>query len=285
MTGFGAVEGEAEGASFRWEIRSVNGKGLDAKMRLPQGCEHLEPVLKKRLAPLHRGTVNVSLRLNREEAEAPLVLDEDALALAADAIRRVRAAVECDLPRPEAILAMRGVFAPAVAEKSLPEKLTDALVRSFDEAAAALRSARLAEGSEITAVLNERLSVMDRLVKEARQGAVDARQELLARLRAQVEEIAPSVVSDERIAQEVVVLAMKADVSEELDRLGVHLGAFAETLTKGGAVGRRLEFLTQELMREASTLTVKLPNAELKTIGLDLKEHVDSLREQVLNLA
>jgi uncharacterized protein (TIGR00255 family) len=285
MTGFGAAEGETEGASFRWEMRSVNGRGLDAKMRLPQGAEQLEPVLKKKLAPLHRGTVNISLKLAREESEAPLVLDEDALAAAVAAIQTVRLAVECDLPRPEALLAMRGVLAPAAGEKNLPDDLLAALTLAFEEAVSTLLSARQAEGAEIASVLNERLAAMQGLTEKAREGAASARENLHAKLRAQVEEIAPGLVADERVAQEVVVLAMKADVSEELDRLSVHLASFGELLAKGGSVGRRLEFLTQELMREASTLTVKLPSAELKNIGLDFKEHVDSLREQVLNLA
>nr|WP_305888962.1 YicC/YloC family endoribonuclease [Parvularcula maris] len=285
MTGYGSAEGEAAGASFRWEMRSVNGRGLDAKMRLPQGAEELEPQLRKKLAPLQRGTVNISLKLTREESDAALVVDEEALAAAAHAIQTVRTAIECDLPRPEAVLSMRGVLAPPTAEKTFPEVLLAALDESFGRAVAALLSSRQAEGAEISAVLKDRLTAMQKLVADVREGTANTRADLTAKLRAQVEEVAPGLVSDDRVAQEVVMLAIKADVSEELDRLSVHLSSFAEQLEKGGAVGRRLEFLSQELMREASTLTVKLPSAELKNLGLDFKEHVDSLREQVLNLA
>jgi uncharacterized protein (TIGR00255 family) len=285
MTGYGSAEGEAAGASFRWEMRSVNGRGLDAKMRLPQGSEELEPQLRKKLAPLQRGTVNISLKLSREESEAALVVDEEALAAAAHAIQTVRTAIECDLPRPEAVLSMRGVLAPPSAEKTFPAELLDGLEAGFERAVAALLQSREVEGAEIASVLKERLAAMRKLAQSVREGTANTRGELTKRLRAQVEEVAPGLVSDDRVAQEVVMLAIKADVSEELDRLLVHLGSFGELLEKGGAAGRRLEFLSQELMREASTLTVKLPSAELKNLGLDLKEHVDSLREQVLNLA
>lgn len=285
MTGYGAAEGDAGPFVWRWELRSVNGKGLDLKFRIPAGLEGLEQGLRQRLRDLHRGSVSINLRMEREASEEPLRVDEEALAAVAAALNKVRQYVDCDKPRPEAILAMRGVLSAPPPEFVLTELHRQRLIESFDQALAAHVEARRDEGSRIVNVLRERCSMLQSLTESIRQQTLDTREQLAERLRSQLADLLAEHVADERLAQEAALLAIKADVSEELDRLAVHAQAFLELLSADGAAGRRLEFLTQELMREASTLTAKLHSAELKGQALDLKELVDSLREQVLNIA
>nr|WP_233061243.1 DUF1732 domain-containing protein [Parvularcula mediterranea] len=285
MTGFGVAEGSSETLGWRWELRSVNGRGLDLKIKLPVGTDPLEPKIREAGRALGRGNAQISLKLDRSEALTGLVVDDEALAAAAAAISKVQLAVDCDKPRPEAILAMRGVLAPPTNDAALTEADLDTLEASFREGLDALLQARRTEGARIAAFLTERCEDMTNRVGSIRNDVAGARDQMAERLRTQLGELLAEHVSPDRIAQEAAMLAIKADVSEELDRLEVHLASFTELLAKGGTPGRRLEFLTQELMREASTLTAKLPTAALKNQGLDLKEMVDSLREQVLNLA
>ena len=285
MTGFGSAEGASETASWRWELRSVNGKGLDAKFKLPQGAESLEQHVRKQLRQLQRGTVNVFLRIEKKDTAVPLVVDDDALAAATRVVAKVQQAMDCDKPRPEAILAMRGVLVTPTMETGLPDETLREISASFDEALAGLLAARFTEGTRVAGLLVERCDDMQARVMRVRERTKGAREQIAERLRAQLGELLAEHVTDDRLAQEAAMLAIRADVTEELDRLSVHTQSFRELLEQGGAAGRRLEFLTQELMREASTLTAKLHTAELKSEGLDLKELVDSLREQVLNLA
>lgn len=285
MTGFGTAEGTTERVAWRWELRSVNGRGLDLKFKLPTGTESLEPGLRAALRSLHRGSVNVSLRIERLEIPQALTIDEEALAAAAKAIERVRAVIHCDPPRPESVLAMRGVLSSPQPETSLADDELAAMRKTFDAALSALLDARLREGERVAAILRGRCEEMIGRVARVRQSTAGTRDQMAERLRAQLGDLLSDHVSDERLAQEAAMLAIRADVTEELDRLGVHTHSFTELMAQGGAAGRRLEFLTQELMREASTLTAKLHTAELKNEGLDLKEMIDSLREQVLNLA
>ncbi len=285
MTGFGAAEGASETASWRWELRSVNGKSLDAKFKLPQGAESLEQFVRTELRKLQRGTINISLRIEKKDTVVPLVVDDEGLAAAMRAIGKVQQAIDCAKPRPEAVLSMRGVLAAPTMETALSDEDLAQISASFEEALAALLGARTKEGARVGTLLKDRCSNMLSRVDNVREQTKDAREKIAERLRAQLGELLAQHVEDDRLAQEAAMLAIRADVTEELDRLSVHTRSFQDLLAKGGAAGRRLEFLTQELMREASTLTAKLHTAELKNEGLDLKELVDSLREQVLNLA
>ena len=285
MTGYGAAEGDAGAFVWRWELRSVNGKGLDLKFRMPTGLEALEQGLRRKLRDLHRGAVSINLRMDRETSEEPLRVDEDALAAVAAALNKVRQYVDCDKPRPDAILAMRGVLSAPQSDLELSDHHKERLIETFDQALAAHLAARRQEGGRIVEVLKERCAKLQNLTTSISEQTLDARDQLAERIRSQIAELLAEHVTEERVAQEAALLAIKADVSEELDRLGVHAQAFIDLLGTDGAAGRRLEFLTQELMREASTLTAKLHTAELKSQALDLKELVDSLREQVLNIA
>ncbi len=285
MTGFGAAEGASGSVNWRWELRSVNAKGLDLKFRLPTGTEVLEPDLRTELRVLHRGTVSANLKLEREESAQAFCIDEDALDAAISAVAHVRSKTTCADPRAEAILSMRGVLSAPAPETTLSEEELAGLHAGFATALDALLLARRQEAGRIGAVLDERCEDMAKRLTAIREKTKGAREQIAERLRTQLGELLAEHVSEDRLAQEAAMLAIKADVTEELDRLEVHTTSFRELLSKGGAAGRRLEFLTQELMREASTLTAKLPSASMKSDGLDLKELVDSLREQVLNIA
>lgn len=285
MTGYGAVEGEAEGLVWRWELRSVNGKGLDVKLRMPTGTEGLETELRSRLRALHRGSVSVNLRMERDETPDAFTVDDETLAAVASAIAKVQVAIECDKPRPEAILQMRGVLSSAMPDTALSDAQLAVLRGGFDKAFAAILSARKTEGARVAAVLAERCTDMATRINAVREKTAGTREQIAERIRGQISDLLKDHVTDERLAQEAAMLAIRADVTEELDRLEVHTQSFRDLLQTEGAAGRRLEFLTQELMREASTLTAKLHSAELKNEGLDLKELIDGLREQVLNIA
>lgn len=285
MTGFGASEGSTEDLSWRWELRSVNGKGLDLKFRLPTGAEALESPLRDKGRVLHRGTVSANLRIERETSEEAVRIDDDALAAAIRAVETVRIRTECELPRPEAILNMRGVLSAPPMETSLSDEQLAVLTGGFEAALERLVAARRSEGGRIAAVLRTKCVELADKVTVLRQETSSARDDIAGRLKSQLSELLADHVTEERLAQEAAMLAIRADVSEELDRLSVHGEAFRSLLSSEGAAGRRLEFLTQELMREASTLTAKLHTAALKNEGLDLKELVDALREQVLNIA
>jgi uncharacterized protein (TIGR00255 family) len=285
MTGFGASAGETDSLAWRWELRSVNGKGLDTKLRLPSGTEALESELRTRMKVLHRGSVSANLRIDRDLGVEAFALDEEALAGVAAAIRTISTRIDCDRPRPEAILALRGVLASPSPDEGLSEEEVEALKAGFGEALGALLAARRAEGARIAEVLLARCDEIERKLAGIRKETEDAREEIASRVRDQVADLLKEHVTDDRIAQEAAFLAIKADVREELDRLDVHVASFRKLLSGEKPAGRRLEFLTQELMREATTLTSKVHSAALKHEGLDLKELVDSLREQVLNIA
>ncbi|MEM9810927.1 MAG: YicC/YloC family endoribonuclease [Pseudomonadota bacterium] len=285
MTGFGAAEGSVGPVHWRWELRSVNGRSLDMKFRMPSGTEALEPDLRGTLRCLHRGTVNASLKLDREAVMEAFSIDEEGLSAAISAIEKVRARTSCADPRPEAILSMRGVLATPAPEISLTEDELTAISAGFSDALDALLIARKSEADRVAALLHARCQDIAARVRKLREKTSSTRDQMAERLRGQLGALLADHVSEERLAQEAAMLAIKADVTEELDRLDVHTNSFRALLEAGGAAGRRLEFLTQELMREASTLTAKLHSAALKNDGLDLKELVDSLREQVLNIA
>lgn len=288
MTGFARVEGAHGDRRWTWELKSVNGRGLELRARLPQGFDSLEPSLRKALQEvLNRGSVNASLSLVSESAESAYKVNDKALAVAIAAVEQVRASVKCDPPRAEGILALRGVMEPADADESDEERtaLNEAIVKSFSDAAKALGVARAKEGAAMADVLSGQLDEVEKLTASAAASAATTPEALRARIAAQLEELlAGAPVPEERLAQEAALLAVKADVREELDRLTSHVAAGRALLKEKGPVGRQLDFLTQEFNREANTLCSKASDMALKRIGLDLKKVIDQMREQVQNI-
>lgn len=290
MTGFAARRGQAGGYDWSWDIRSVNGKGLDLRLRLPDWVEGLEPALRSRLAAtLSRGNVSVTLKLDRQAgAEAPRV-SAGALDAALASLGLVRARAEAmgialADPTPVDILAIRGVTEPAGAAEG-QEALLAALLADFQALLADLVAMRAAEGAALAAIIAGQTDRIEALTKAAQEAALSRRAETERQLNENLARVMAGAAADpDRVAQELALLVVKADVTEELDRLAAHVAAARALLAESGPVGRKFDFLMQEFMREANTLCSKSGNAALTRIGLDLKTVIDQMREQVQNV-
>ncbi|MDR3498559.1 MAG: YicC family protein [Parvibaculum sp.] len=290
MTGFARSDGENAAARWHWELRSVNGKGLDARFRLVAGFETMEAKLREELARhAKRGNIQISLTLERNRAAAPLRVNEEALNVVLAAITDLQQRIELMPPRPEGIMALKGVLEAAETAVETDEEhasLEAALMASFAEAAAALAKARGEEGRKLEAVLSGQVDEIERLTREAAASPSTSVEAMRARLKAQVAELlgASPALSEERLAQEAALIATKADVREEIDRLTAHVAQARELFAGKEPAGRRLDFLTQEFNREANTLCSKAADVSLTRIGLELKAVIDQLREQVQNV-
>jgi uncharacterized protein (TIGR00255 family) len=290
MTGFARAQGEAAGTAWIWELRSVNGRGLDVKLRLPSGLDALEPALREAAGKvLKRGNVSGTLTIRREAASG-LTADPVALARVRDLAIALADEIPGALPpRAELLLALPGVMRSVNAQDE-PEadqkRLQDAVRAGFLAALDDLVVAREGEGARLAAII---AAVLDEVaVLHAEAAVLAARQPELhmARLRTQLAELlgATPGLPEEKIAQEVALLATKSDVREELDRLASHLEAARALLVEGAAIGRRFDFLVQEFNREANTLCSKSASLPLTAVGLKMKAAIEQLREQVANV-
>lgn len=290
MTGFARVEGASGAARWHWELRSVNGKGLDARFRLPFGLDRLDARLRAELArQLRRGNCQITLTMERSAEASPLRVNRDALRTVVEAVAELRRTMETAPPRPEGILALKGVLENAEDVEETEEEraaLDEALVASFAEAVSALARARAEEGAKLGTVLSGQIGLVEKLTADAAASPAATPEALKARIAAQVSELlgASPVLSEDRLAQEAAILATKADIREELDRLIAHVAQARELLASDEPVGRRLDFLTQEFNREANTLCSKAADVSLTRIGLELKAVIDQFREQVQNV-
>ncbi len=289
MTGFARHEGGDGALTWAWELKSVNGRNLDLRCRVPSGYEALE-VAARTTAQDHctRGNLQLTLTVNRGQAPVKLQVNRDVLDPLLDLIRELESEVRAEPPRLDGLLAVRGVL-EAVEEEDTKEQMdvrTAAMEEDLVLALEALTAMRRAEGQRLNAMADGHLAEIARLTAAAGETAAARPEALRARLKAQVEELleAAPALPEERLAQEAAVLAAKADVREELDRLNAHVAAARELLAEGKAIGRRLDFLCQELNREANTLCSKSQDVALTRIGLDLKAVVDQLREQIQNI-
>ncbi len=282
---FATPQGEI---SWGWELRSLNGRGLDLRLRLPSRFDPLEAKLRKKLSSaFSRGSIAVSLSYRDDAGEAGFIVNEAVLAQAIAAIHDVRLKVETELPRPEGILSMRGVLsseAPALDDKEA-QALEEAMLQSLDKAIAALVAARAEEGAELATILNGQIDEIEKLTGAAEALEQETLSQIKTRIAAQIKTLLDDAkIDQDRLAQEAAILAVKADIREELDRLKAHIDAARALLAKGGVVGRKLDFLTQEFNREANTLCSKTPGMALKNIGLSLKTVIDQFREQIQNV-
>lgn len=293
MTGFADVPGSAEGLSWSWEARSVNGRGLDLRLRLPEGFEPLDASVRAVFGKVFaRGSITVGLRLARGGAAAALprlsrpgleaALETAAAASGLAASRGMALAP----PTVGELLSLRGVIEADTGLPSENETVLRAVTGGIEPLAAALAEARAAEGAGLAALIAARVDEIERLGHAAR-GSAEARAartgELLrSRVRALLD--ASDIADEARLAQELALIAVRADVSEELDRLDAHVAAARELLAGHGPVGRKLDFLTQEFNREANTLCSKSGDSKLTAIGLQIKVAIDQMREQVQNV-
>ncbi|WP_413205583.1 YicC/YloC family endoribonuclease [Rhodospirillum sp. A1_3_36] len=290
MTGFARAQGTLGSHAWAWEARSVNGKGLDLRLRMPPGSDALDQPLRKAVAErFKRGNMTVNLNVTRADAEPAYRLNEPLLrqlvALAAD--WKVEGV---DPARMDGLLAMRGVLEPMAEDdedEATKAAREAAMITSLLEALDGLAAARAEEGARLTAILLGHLDRLESLRAEA--AAVEALRpdvvkERMRRQIADLLETTPDALNSDRLAQELALLAVKGDIREELDRLGAHLDSARDMLGQGEPVGRRLEFLSQELNREANTLCSKSQDVALTQIGLEIKAVIDQFREQILNI-
>ena len=289
MTGFARIDGEAEGLVFAWELRSVNNRGLDVRLRLPTGFEGLEPQLRKEIgARAARGSVTVGLTVTRSASQSRFRINREALQQILDLVRDLDDQIEADPPRLDSLLGLRGVLETVdeVEEPARREAHERAVAEGFSRALGALLDMRRSEGAALASVIRGRLDEIASLTDAARRTAALQPDALRARLRQMVSQLLDSstALSEDRLAQEAALLIQRADATEELDRLHAHVEAARGLLEEGGAIGRRLDFLCQELNREANTLCSKSSDLELTRIGLAVKAAVEQLREQVQNL-
>ncbi len=288
MTGFARANGQMDGAAWAWELRSVNAKGLDIRLKLPPRTDMIEPEARRMLgAVVARGTVHVSLDLKLDGAGADARINVDLAERLLAQLRDVASRVGAPAPGLEAVLGMRGVVESGDDAMPLAEALVEAIQRSLEEAIVSLIAARRGEGESLQEVLRARLSAMADKIAAADALPSRGADAVKARLKRQVEDLmeaAAGAFDPQRLHQEAVMLAVKADIREELDRLKAHVAQGLELVARGGAVGRRLDFLAQELSREVNTLCAKSNDVALTEIGLDLKGLVEQFREQVQNV-
>ncbi len=287
MTGFARVEGEHAGQRWIWELKSVNGRGLDLKLRTPAGFDALEPPARTAAAAkFKRGSLQATLTLTRDLAAAPpLKIDMALVERLLDA--REAFGKRVAKPRWDGLLAVRGVLMSeeTSADDEARAALEAALMRGFEAGLEKLAEARQAEGRTLRAIFAEAADRLDALIAAARASAAAAPDATLTRIRSRLESLAPELKLDpQRLAQEAAMAAAKADVQEELERLTAHAGELRSLITKPEPAGRRLDFLSQELTREANTLCSKSSELELTRIGLDLKTVVDQIKEQAANV-
>lgn len=289
MTGFSRAHGVAGNYAWAWEIKSVNAKGLDLRLRLPPGWDAVEaPVRASAARALARGAVSAALEARREGAAPAVRVNEQVLAAVLDTLKAVGKRVKAQPPSLDGILGLRGVIDIVDTEESEDErrKAETAVVRGFDTALADLVTARRSEGEALSRILADRLSDIAKLVAAAEASPARKPEAIRAKLAEQVKALLDTGerFDADRLHQEALLLAAKVDVREEIDRLQAHVAAARELLAGGGAVGRRLDFLAQEFNREANTLCAKANDASLTSVGLELKAAVDQFREQVQNL-
>ena len=291
MTGFARAEGADGGARWVWELRSVNGKNLDVRLRLAPGFEYLEAAAKERIAAagLSRGNVQAGLTVSGESGGTRIRINEQVLADVLAAMDGILAKTgRVQLPTLDGILAIRGVVevADAAGDETVRAAQAATMLATLETALAALRSDREREGSAIGAVLSGRLDEIERLARAVEASPARTPEKIRARLAEQAAALlgAAPALDPDRLHQEAVLLATKADVREELDRLFAHVDAARAMLAERGPVGRRLDFLAQEFNREVNTLCSKSNDRTVTALGLELKAVVDQFREQIQNL-
>ena len=290
MTGFARVEGSWQNIRWTWELKSVNSKGLDVRYRLPSGLEAHDRAVKSIVAGgLARGNVNCQLSMESGDAGVQLVVNERALDSAVVAAKRSAEKYGLELPKIADLMALRGVVDVQDSELSEEDRQDrdSAILETLKQAVEALAKDRGREGEHLYTALRQRVDEIDLLTRRAEQdvsGQVDA---IRAKLSAQIAEALGDTgitIEQERLAQETAVLALKADVSEETDRLHAHVLAARDLLDADEPVGRKFDFLAQEFGREANTLASKAASNELSAIALELKVVIDQMREQIQNV-
>ncbi|HUR43256.1 MAG TPA: YicC/YloC family endoribonuclease [Aestuariivirga sp.] len=289
MTGFARASGALDGLHWQWEVKSVNAKGLDVRCRLPTGFEALEqPVRAAAAERLKRGTLQVSLNISGASQRETVQLNETVLAQVLKAAEHLHARVGGEPIRADVILGMRGVLEGTVAEEdeAAISQRNATIMISFQEALAAVVASRREEGQRLQSVITAQIDRIENLGGAARDNPTRSAAAIKSRLAEQMARLMETAagLDENRLYQEAMLIATRADIQEELDRLMSHIKAARILLASGEAIGREFDFLAQEFNREANTLCAKAVDKTLTATGLDLKIVIDQLREQVQNI-
>src|SRR5262245_59716840 len=289
MTGFARRQGSLDDFLWAWELKCVNGRNLDLRCRFPAGFDSLDGFVRAACAErLKRGNLSVTLTADDKQSAPTFRINEAALAQIGKLLEGLAGKINASPPRLDGLIGLKGVLeieeqevAPETSERRIQSMQADFIACLQD-----LQQARLDEGKKLTTITRQHLSEIERLGKAAAGSAATQPAALRERLAKQIAELLPPAVTlpEERLAQEVALLAAKADVREELDRLNAHVAAVRGLLDQGGAIGRKLDFLCQEFNREANTLCSKADDLALTNLGIELKAAIEQLREQAQNI-
>jgi len=289
MTGFSHADGATATFAWHWELRSVNARGLDVRVRLPAGNDALEPKVREAAGKiLSRGSVTVSLNIEVRSGTQEIRLNEETLRQVVAAAEKIRAMTDAAPPSADGLIAIKGVLEVVEHQESADEleARTQAILVSLDRALELLVKARAGEGARLKTVLQGHLTQIEELVAAVEASPARTPAAIQEQLKAQLDRLFENAGSLDpgRLHQEAVLVATRADVEEELKRLRAHIAAARELLEEKGAIGRKLDFLAQEFNREANTLCSKANALDITRAGLALKSVIDQMREQVQNI-
>jgi uncharacterized protein (TIGR00255 family) len=289
MTGFARSHGTSGPYAFEWELKSVNAKGLDVRLRLPPGWDELETFAKKRAAEvLSRGTVYANFSVKRANALSTVRVNEDVLASIVRVAGVLAGKIDAVAPSIDGLLSLKGVIevVEAEADETEDKAAKDAAAAAFDQALTHLVDMRGREGTALGQILLQRMDEIEQLAKKAETAPGRKPEAVKARLAEQIALLLETSdrFDPDRLSQEALLIAAKADIREELDRIASHVAQARDMIAKGGPVGRRLDFLAQEFNREVNTCCSKSNDIELTNTGLEMKNVVEQFREQVQNL-
>lgn len=291
MTGFASATGQLGPHSWTWDVRSVNAKGLDVKCRMPDWLPGLEQAVKAQIAgPVTRGNVTVNLRIQRAETSGglalnPAAMEQALLALAQIDDRAMQHGITLAPSKASDLLTVRGVLETETVEDDA-EALSKHLAQDFATVLESFVQMRQGEGAALAEILGAQFTRIETLVAQAETTLADRAEAVKDALHQQLARVveADLAVDPQRVAQELALIAVKGDITEELDRLRAHINAARALIATNAPAGRKLDFLAQEFNREANTLCSKSQNADLTSTGLELKAVIEQMREQVQNL-
>ena len=289
MTGFARVTGRNDQANWVWEVRSVNGKGLDFRLRTPPGHDNLQPQIRKLVSKyFSRGNLQINLTIDRPGSQPLPVVNKAALANVLEAIADLQKSIECTPPAAEKILAIKGVMEAGQLEDDEDQsaELEKALMVDFVNLLKELEKARSSEGAAVVGFLSDQVDQIEMQTKAIINDPSRSLEQIKQKLSQQVTRLLENTtgLDVDRLHQEAAILAAKADLQEELDRLSAHIDSARQLLGSSEPVGRKLDFLCQEFNRECNTICSKSNATTVTAIGLDMKVVIDQLREQVQNL-
>ena len=289
MTGFARSQGTLGDFTWHWELRSVNGRGLDVRLRLPPGFEAIEQPARKTLSSTFaRGNISANLTARRTVNDVEIQLNEHVLQQVLAAVEKIRALTNAPAPTAEGLINTKGVLDILDKTESTESqnKKQAELLQGLNQAIADLQAMRGSEGQQLHNIIQKQLEEIQRSATLIKQSAANQPDKVAGRLKQQLEMLLgnETTVQPERLHQEIAILLTKADVSEELDRIDAHIVAAQELLEQSSPVGRKLDFLTQEFNREANTICSKSNDIEITKAGLAMKAAIDQMREQIQNV-